>query len=110
MTEGREPAERRAAISYSYDGPSMAEAAAALEAKKREHRGMGGAERVARQHDSNKLTVRERLDLLFDEATFVEHGAAGASPVAVPGDAGEVHTGRRRRDRRSARSMAARSR
>ncbi len=74
MTEGREPAERRAAISYSYDGPSMAEAAAALEAKKREHRGMGGDERVARQHASGKLTVRERMDLLFDEATFVESG------------------------------------
>ena len=74
MTEGREPAERRAAISYSYDGPSMAEAAAALEAKKREHRGMGGDERVARQHASGKLTVRERIDLLFDEATFVESG------------------------------------
>ena len=33
-----------------------------------------GPERVQRQHVQNKLTVRERLDLLFDPGTFVEHG------------------------------------
>jgi acetyl-CoA carboxylase carboxyltransferase component len=35
---------------------------------------MGGAERVARQHERGKLTVRERLDLLFDPGSFVEFG------------------------------------
>ena len=35
---------------------------------------MGGTERVARQHEQSKLTVRERLDLLFDPGTFVELG------------------------------------
>jgi acetyl-CoA carboxylase carboxyltransferase component len=35
---------------------------------------MGGAERVARQHERGKLTVRERLDLLFDAGTFEEFG------------------------------------
>ena len=35
---------------------------------------MGGPERVQRQHDQNKLTVRERIDVLFDEGTFAEHG------------------------------------
>jgi acetyl-CoA carboxylase carboxyltransferase component len=35
---------------------------------------MGGAQRVARQHDLGKLTVRERLDILFDAGTFVESG------------------------------------
>jgi acetyl-CoA carboxylase carboxyltransferase component len=67
------PAPERAAVTYSYDGPSMKEAVDALNEKKDEYRQMGGAERVQRQHDSNKLTVRERLDLFFDEGTFVEH-------------------------------------
>src|ERR687896_864039 len=68
------PAADRAAVSYSYEGPSMAEAVAELNEKKEKFRAMGGAERVQRQHDQNKLTVRERLDLLFDEGTFVEFG------------------------------------
>ena len=68
------PAAERTAVSYSYDGPTMAEAAAELAQKKAKNREMGGSERVQRQHDQNKLTVRERLDLLFDEGTFVEFG------------------------------------
>ena len=32
----------------------------------------GGAERLRRQHDAGKLTVRERIDLLFDPGTFQE--------------------------------------
>jgi acetyl-CoA carboxylase carboxyltransferase component len=35
---------------------------------------MGGPERVARQHERGKLTVRERLDLLFDAGSFQEFG------------------------------------
>ncbi len=35
---------------------------------------MGGEEKIARQHEKGKLTVRERLDLLFDAGTFVELG------------------------------------
>jgi acetyl-CoA carboxylase carboxyltransferase component len=37
-----------------------------------ELRAMGGAERVAKQHESGKLSARERLDLLFDAGSFVE--------------------------------------
>ena len=33
-------------------------------------RRMGGPERVARQHDSGRLTVRERIERLFDPGTF----------------------------------------
>ena len=36
---------------------------------------MGGAERVERQHSSGRLTVRERVDRLFDAGTFHEAGA-----------------------------------
>src|SRR5690348_14939129 len=35
---------------------------------------MGGEEKVARQHERGKLTVRERIALLFDAGTFVELG------------------------------------
>jgi acetyl-CoA carboxylase carboxyltransferase component len=51
---------------------------------------MGGAERVARQHQRGKLTVRERLDLLFDPGSFVELGllahqqSVRGAPVAAP--------------------------
>ncbi|MGD9042812.1 MAG: carboxyl transferase domain-containing protein, partial [Desulfobacterales bacterium] len=33
---------------------------------------MGGEKAIASQHDKNKLTARERLNLLFDEGTFRE--------------------------------------
>src|SRR3954471_12251103 len=36
---------------------------------------MGGDERVARQHASGRLTVRERIERLFDPDTFHETGA-----------------------------------
>ncbi len=43
-------------------------------------RKMGGAERVERQHDAGRLTVRERVDALLDPTSFHETGAlAGAS-------------------------------
>jgi acetyl-CoA carboxylase carboxyltransferase component len=64
----------RSQITYTYSGPTMAEAATELESKKAKAREMGGDERVTRQHDQGKLTVRERLDLLFDEGTFLENG------------------------------------
>lgn len=38
-------------------------------------RGMGGEERVARQHASGRLTVRERIERLFDAGSFHETGA-----------------------------------
>jgi acetyl-CoA carboxylase carboxyltransferase component len=38
-------------------------------------RRMGGEERVARQHASGRLTVRERIERLFDPGSFHETGA-----------------------------------
>ncbi len=64
----------RAAITYSYEGPDMRAHVEDLRKKKDQYRAMGGAERVRRQHAAGKLTVRERLDLLFDEGSFFEHG------------------------------------
>src|SRR5579872_2261631 len=45
-----------------------------LERRRQTNLGMGGPERIARQHEKGKLTVRERIDLLFDAGTFVELG------------------------------------
>lgn len=69
---------------------------AELRARKQRNLQMGGPERVARQHASGKLTVRERLDLLFDPGTFVEFGLLAhqqpmrgnqvAPPEATPAD------------------------
>jgi acetyl-CoA carboxylase carboxyltransferase component len=44
--------------------------------------GMGGEEKIAKQHQRGKLTVRERIDLLFDNGTFEEFGLlAHQNPV-----------------------------
>jgi len=45
-----------------------------LEERRRTNLAMGGTERIAKQHEKGKLTVRERIDLLFDSGTFVELG------------------------------------
>jgi acetyl-CoA carboxylase carboxyltransferase component len=45
-----------------------------LEARRQKNLAMGGKEKIAKQHERGKLTVRERLDLLFDKDTFVELG------------------------------------
>src|ERR687891_1347741 len=37
----------------------------------------GGPEKIQKQHDSGKLTARERIDLLVDPGTFVEMGIHG---------------------------------
>jgi acetyl-CoA carboxylase carboxyltransferase component len=51
----------------------------ALHAKRQKNLAMGGAGRVAKQHERGKLTVRERIDLLFDAGTFVELGLLAQS-------------------------------
>ena len=45
-----------------------------LKARRAKNLAMGGKERIAKQHERGKLTVRERLDLFFDRDTFVEFG------------------------------------
>ena len=58
---------------------TLREAAAELDERRADALGMGGPELVERQRSLGKLTVRERLDLLFDPGTFVESGLlAGA--------------------------------
>src|SRR5215216_6831896 len=49
---------------------------------------MGGEERVERQHASGRLTVRERIERLFDDGTFHETGALAGR--GTYGDDGEL--------------------
>jgi len=46
-----------------------------LRERERQARELGGPERVKRQHDAGKLTVRERIDALVDPTSFHEIGA-----------------------------------
>jgi acetyl-CoA carboxylase carboxyltransferase component len=56
-----------------------------LKAKREKNLAMGGAQKIAKQKERGKLTVRERLDLLFDPNTFVEFGLlAHQQPVRGP--------------------------
>src|SRR3712207_1397642 len=48
-----------------------------LHARREQIRLGGGEERIARQHAAEKLTARERIDLLVDEGTFTELGMHG---------------------------------
>ena len=50
-------------------------------------RHMGGADKVKRQHDAGRLTVRERIDLLLDPDSFHEIGAlAGRAKYGADGE------------------------
>jgi acetyl-CoA carboxylase carboxyltransferase component len=62
----------RSQVTYTYEGLDMRGAAEELRVRKAKAAEMGGTERVERQHSQNKLTVRERVDLLFDPGTFLE--------------------------------------
>ena len=48
------------------------EAIEELESRREKARLGGGQVAIDKQHEKGKLTARERLDILFDEGTFVE--------------------------------------
>ena len=51
---------------------SVADRLRELEERQRKEKALGGPERIKKQHDSGKLTARERLDILFDPGSFHE--------------------------------------
>lgn len=65
-----------------------------LRQKHKKIQSAGGEEKIKRQHESGKLTARERLNLLFDEGsffelgTFVEHRCTdlGMDKMELPSD------------------------
>jgi acetyl-CoA carboxylase carboxyltransferase component len=62
----------------------MKERVEKLEAQRQRNEGLGGAERIERQHARGKLTARERLRLLFDPNTFEEMGLLAGAEGALP--------------------------
>jgi acetyl-CoA carboxylase carboxyltransferase component len=61
-----------------------------LRERKNRFREMGGAERVEREHAEGKLTIRERVDLLFDPASFGEFGLLAHHQSQLPSMQGKV--------------------
>ncbi|MGO9359257.1 MAG: carboxyl transferase domain-containing protein, partial [Xanthobacteraceae bacterium] len=54
-------------------------------------RQMGGADKVKRQHDAGRLTIRERIDRLIDAESFHEVGAiAGKGAYDAAGELQEL--------------------
>src|SRR5882672_1059942 len=62
-----------------------------LRERERQARALGGADKVKRQHDAGKLTIRERIDGLVDRASFHEIGAiAGKAEYDARGNLTEL--------------------
>jgi acetyl-CoA carboxylase carboxyltransferase component len=67
----------RAAADALVARPSLRSLVEDLHERRAQARLGGGEERIARQHEQDKLTARERLALLIDADTFVELGIHG---------------------------------
>src|SRR3954465_13565560 len=73
-TEEKQP---RAGAGELIARPSLRSVAADLHGRRERAKLGGGTEKIAKQHERDKLTARERLALLIDEGTFVELGIHG---------------------------------
>jgi acetyl-CoA carboxylase carboxyltransferase component len=71
-------------VEYSYEGPDLRGHAERLRAKRDQFLEMGGAERIQRQREQGKLTVRERLELLYDPDSFTEFSLLAHHQSAAP--------------------------
>jgi acetyl-CoA carboxylase carboxyltransferase component len=77
-------------VAYTYEGPDLRGHAELLRAKREEYLAMGGPERVEKQHAQGKLTVRERLDRLFDSGSFTEFALLAHHQSTAPAMQGKV--------------------
>jgi acetyl-CoA carboxylase carboxyltransferase component len=75
VTETEAP--HRAAAGELVARPSLRSLAEDLHERRERIKLGGGPEKIEKQHAQDKLTARERLDLLIDEGTFVELGIHG---------------------------------
>ena len=64
--------------------PSLRSLVEDLEERRAKAKLGGGEEKIARQHEQDKLTARERLALLIDDGTFVELGIHGRPHFSQP--------------------------
>jgi acetyl-CoA carboxylase carboxyltransferase component len=83
-TVAQTPEPTAPAPTLTYTGPTLDEATATLNERKAAAREMGGADKIAKQHGLGKLTVRERLDLLFDAGSFREFAVLGTHQSSSP--------------------------
>ena len=67
----------RASADTLVDRPSLRSLVEDLHERRERARLGGGEEKIAQQHERNKLTARERLALLIDEGRFTELGIHG---------------------------------
>src|SRR5215217_3622886 len=67
----------RAAADTLVERPSLRSLVDDLHARRERARLGGGEEKIAQQHERDKLTARERLALLIDDGTFTELGIHG---------------------------------
>jgi acetyl-CoA carboxylase carboxyltransferase component len=74
----------RAAPDQLVARPPLRELVDDLHARRERARLGGGEEKIARQHDADKLTARERLALLVDDGTFTELGIHGRPHFSQP--------------------------
>src|SRR5258708_15167992 len=70
----RTRAEKRAQLELAIVSDEFSAEGAELKARRKKNLGKGGPEKIAKQKERGRLTVRERLGLLFDKDTFVELG------------------------------------
>src|SRR3954451_17896087 len=68
---------RTAAPNHLVARPPLRDLVDDLHERREQARLGGGQEKIERQHEQDKLTARERLDLLIDEGTFTELGIHG---------------------------------
>src|SRR5580693_7763848 len=68
--------------------PTMRELVADLEARRAQVREMGGAAKIAKQHERGKLTARERMAAFFDDGVFFELGTHGTQMGLAAGPDG----------------------
>ena len=59
----------RGSIELRIVGDEFSAKVAELQSRRKKNLGMGGPEKIAKQKSRGKLTVRERIDLLFDPGT-----------------------------------------
>jgi acetyl-CoA carboxylase carboxyltransferase component len=70
-----------AAVVAHVDGEDWAAEVAEIARRKGFAAQMGGPDKVARQHDSGRLTVRDRIGALADPGSFLEIGALTGFPT-----------------------------
>src|SRR5258706_12081302 len=68
--------------------PNMRELVADLEARRAKAREMGGADKIAKQHQRGKMTARERMAAFFDDGEYFEIGAHGTQMGLAAGAGG----------------------